>query len=177
MTNSVERDLVASWMGSVRGSEYGFLKAVVYALEQFEHKNNKPLSAMVAICNGKVFSGYKIVEGDRLPYAAPLKRILAKALSGCDLKFVDGKSKWKVAQNGGVNRDILDGLRVLVASDRTCSVRSDAFKEMFPVVKKTVSKSAIEIAQGRAALIRKWCAEAGFDRKDMAAMILNEPSI
>lgn len=176
MTNAVERDLVASWMASVRGSEYGFLKAVIYALEQFEHKNNKPLAAMVAICNGKPFSGYKIVDGDRLPYAAPLKRILAQALSGCELRFIDGKAKWKVSENGGVNRDIIECLRVLVASDKTCSVRSAAFKERFPVVKKTVSKSALEVAQARAALIRKWCSEAGFDRKVMAAMIEHEPS-
>jgi len=176
MEKNVERDLVASWMSSVRGSEYGFLKAVIYALEQFEHKNNKPLSAMVAICNGKPFSGYKIVEGDRLPYAAPLKRVLAKALSGCELRFVDGKSKWKVAANGGLNREILDGLRVIVSSDKTCSVRSDAFKEMFPVVKKSVTKPALELAKARAALVRKWCAEIGFDRKLMAALIENEPS-
>lgn len=177
MTNSVERDLVASWMGSVRGSEYGFLKAVVYALEQFEHKNNKPLTAMVAICNGKTFTGYKIVEGDRLPYAAPLKRILSKAISGCELRLKDGKAKWKVSENGGVNRDILEALRVLVASDKTCSTRSDAFKTMFPVVKKASSKSILELAQARAALVRKFCKENGIDRKDMAAMILHEPSI
>ena len=176
MSATVERDLVASWMGSVRGSEYGFLKAVVYALEQFEHKNNKPLTAMVAICNGKQFAGYKIVDGDRLPYAAPLKRILAQVLSGCELRFKDGKAKWKVAENGGVNHDILEGLRVLVASDKACSVRSAAFKDMFPVVKKAPSKPVVELAQSRAASLRKWCSENGFDRKTMAAMLLNEPS-
>jgi ribosomal protein L20 len=38
-----------------------------------------------------------------------------------------------------------------------------------------VSKSALEIAQGRAALIRKWCSEAGFDRKVMADLAVREP--
>lgn len=148
MTNQVQ-----AWMSNVRGAEYGFLKAVVYALEQFEEKNNIPLTAMVAICNGKPFSTYRIVDGDRLQFAAPLKRVLDKALSGCKLTFKDGKAKWKVSANGGVNRDILEGLRVLSASG--ASIRSQAFKDAFPVVKSKKVKPHDEAVEAMAKRILK----------------------
>lgn len=128
----MSKNLVSAWMSDVRGAEYGFFKAVIYALEQFQEKNNLPLTAMVAICNGKPFQSYKIVSGDRLAYAAPLKRILDKALSDATLTFKDGKAKWKVGPNGGVNTDILGGLRILVAGHPNLRINSEPFKKAFP---------------------------------------------
>lgn len=125
-------NFVSAWMSDVRGAEYGFFKAVIYALEQFQENNNLPLTAMVAICNGKPFQSYKIVSGDRMSYATPLKRILDKALSDATITFKDGKAKWKVGANGGVNADILAGLRILVAGNPNLRTTSQAFKDAFP---------------------------------------------
>lgn len=41
------KNLVSSWASNVRGAEYGFFKAVIYAVEQFKEKNNLPLTALV----------------------------------------------------------------------------------------------------------------------------------
>lgn len=128
------QDAIQVWMSNARGAEYGFLKAVAYALEQFQHKNNLPLTALVAICNGKPFSNYKIIKGDRLQYAAPLKRIMDKALSEAKLTFKDGSAKWKVASQGGVNADVLATVQKL--AEQQVRVQSAMFKEHFPVVKK-----------------------------------------
>ena len=141
---------ISDWMSHVRGAEYGFFKAVVYALEQFQNKNNLPLTAMVAICNGKTFKNYKIVEGDRLAFATPLKRILAKSLSNATLTFKDGKAKWKVGPNGGVNTEYLEALRILAAQG--ASIRSQGFKETFPAPEKKakpvdVNKSAEHVVK------------------------------
>lgn len=152
-------DPIKLWMSNVRGAEYGFFKAVTYALEQFQEKNNIPLTALVAICNGKPFGSYSILEGDRLQYATPLKRILDKALSDARLTFKDGKAKWKVGSNGGVNADVLETLRMLCALDRV-SIRSDVFKEHFPVVKKQVEKTQEEWRAAYAKRLAKMLAEA-----------------
>lgn len=143
-----DKNLVLSWASNVRGAEYGFIKAVIYALEQFQHKNNIPLSAMVALCNGKSFGTYKIVEGDRLAYATPLKRILGKALSDATLTFKDGKAKWKVGANGGVNADVLELLRRL-ATVPGISIRHESFKTAFPkdATKSKAKKDATKVAK------------------------------
>ena len=38
------KNMVRAWGSNVRNAEYGFFKALVWALEQFQHKNNAPLA-------------------------------------------------------------------------------------------------------------------------------------
>ena len=75
--------MLKSWVSNARGAEYGFFKAVQYALEQFGEKNNLPMYALIAFTNGKKYGGYKIC-GRRVfslkQFSAPLKRILNVAL-------------------------------------------------------------------------------------------------
>ena len=126
-------DYVKAWVSNARGAEYGFFKAVEYALEQFGEKNNKPMYALIAFTNGKSFGSYKIEDGYKLSqFSAPLKRILAVALSDVKFTFKDGKASCKVGKNGGLNHDVLEGVRTLAASK--VGVKSDAFKAAFPVL-------------------------------------------
>ena len=126
-------DYVKVWVGNARNAEYGFFKAVQYALEQFGEKNNKPMYALIAFTNGKPFGSYKIEDGYKLSqFSAPLKRILNVALSDVKFTFKDGKASCKVGKNGGLNHDVLEGVRNLAASK--VGVKSDAFKAAFPVL-------------------------------------------
>ena len=128
---------VSIWAGNARKAEYGFLKAVLYALEQFQNKNNKPLYAMIAICGGKDFKGYKIENGYKLTqFNTPLKRILDVALSDVKIRFKEGKASVKVGDNGGVNGDVVQGLRTLIAGDKNIGVKSQAFENAFPRIEK-----------------------------------------
>jgi len=132
MTNTNQ---VTTWVSNARNAEYGFLKAVLYALEQFQEKNNKPLYAMIAICGGKPFGNYKIENGYKLTqFNTPLKRILDVALSDVKIRFKEGKASVKVGENGGVNADIVQGLRTLAASN--VGVKSQAFENAFPRIEK-----------------------------------------
>lgn len=150
-----KRNIVDTWASSAKGAQYGFIKAVIYALEQFDARNNAPLTKMVALANGKVWKGPNgksvTCNGIKLTgFASPLKRILDKALSGCELTFKDGKAKWVVKENGGLNHDVLDGLRVLAAVPNI-HVGHDSFKAAFPVVKadKVVDNKAKNAARKR----------------------------
>ena len=134
MTNS-NVNHVSTWISNARNAEYGFFKATLYALEQFQNKNNKPLYAMIAICGGKDFKGYKIEQGYKLTqFNTPLKRILNVALSDVRIRFKDGKASVKVGENGGVNADIVQALRTLSASK--VGVKSQAFETAFPKIVK-----------------------------------------
>ena len=63
-----------------------------------------------------------------------LKRILAVALSDVKFTFKDGKASCKVGKNGGLNHDVLEGVKVLAASK--VGVKSQAFKDAFPTLAK-----------------------------------------
>lgn len=164
---------VSDWMSNVRGAEYGFLKAVVYALEQFDEKNNLPLYAMIAICNGKPFGSYKIIEGDRLVYATPLRRILDKALSGVEFVFKDRKVSVRVSPNGGVNHDALETLRML-GTIPGMSIRNDAFKAAFPAKEKV--KKTIEAEKG-AKHVAKYLKGNGLSLGDVLDLIRAEMAV
>lgn len=164
-------DMVQKWVSNAKGAEYGFFKAVEYALEQFGQKNNKPMYALIAFTNGKQFGSYKIEQGYTLTqFSAPLKRILAVALS--DVKFIykDGKAKCKVGENGGLNHDVLEGVKNLAASK--VGVKSKAFSDKFPVIKKGVAEKTTE--QKREQLhnyVTKFAKDNGFTVEQVKAMV------
>jgi len=132
-------DHVKNWVSNARGAEYGFFKAVQYALEQFGEKNNLPMYALIAFTNGKKYGGYKIEQGYSLKqFSAPLKRILAVALSDVKFTFKDGKPGVKVGENGGLNREGLEKVAMLAAAN--CGLRSTAFDDAFPKPEKPVKE-------------------------------------
>lgn len=144
-----EKNVVLSWAGDVKGAEYGFIKAVVYALEQFKEKNNKPLYTMVALCNGKPYVGRRgIVPKDKLVYAPALKRIVDQALSGLTLEYSVKTQDFKVkaaSPQAGLNGDVLETLRMLAVIPNM-SIRHEQFKKHFPkpeAVKKQRAAEAV----------------------------------
>ena len=136
----------SKWASDLRSAEYNFLPTVVEALEQFNNGNTTDLAKLLCITQGKKSGIIKVVEGDRMAYAAPLKRILAQALDGVEPKF-DKKKKsgiaFKMSDNGGANLEQIQGLRVLGKA----RINSDAFKKAFPVVKKETTKTPEQIQQ------------------------------
>ena len=140
MNGNTMSDAVQNFISNARGAEYGFLKAVAHSLECFGEKNNKPLYALMAFTNGKKFGGYKIEEGHSLvQFSTPLKRILKVALSDVKFTFKEGKAGVKVGKNGGLNHDVLEGVKVLAASKTR--VKSEAFANAFPVIKNSITKT------------------------------------
>jgi len=145
---ATKTDIVDKWITDTRNSEYNFFKATLYALEQFQNKNNKPLYAMIAFTNGKSFGRYKIEQGYTLTqFKTPLKRILDKTLSNVDFRFKEGKASVKVGENGGVNSDRLQALRNLAASKVKQGVKSEAFDMAFPKLTKEKTPLTKEKAQ------------------------------
>lgn len=164
MTNAIQ-----TWMSDVRGAEYGFLSAVVFALDEFDKKNNLPLYALISICNGKPFSTYKIIKGDRLTYAAPLKRILDETLSGIKIVFKNDKYSVRAETQGGINADKMTALRNL--AEAKTRVQSDAFKAEFPVIKKDDLRSKAEKVNAFKARAQKFAKEHDIDLTTLAAAI------
>lgn len=163
-------DMVQKWVSNARGAEYGFLKAVSYALDQFGKKNNRPLYALIAFTNGKKFGSYQIEDGYRLTqFSTPLKRVLNVALSDVKFTFKDGKAGCKVGKNGGLNHDVLANLdKTLELYNGRIGLKSDVFKDMFPAVKaepkKREDKSVVES-------VIKSAKKNGLTRDKLEAMI------
>jgi hypothetical protein len=146
-TTTTTTDPVATFLSNARGAEYGFANAALYALEQFNEKNNKPLYALIAFCNGKKFGTYKIEAGYSLAqFSTPLKRILARALVNTSFVFKDGKAGVKPTVKGetmGVNGGVLNALQELIEMyNGALGVKSDAFQSMFPAVKKEITPNS-----------------------------------
>lgn len=148
--SKVDKEIL-SWISDVRGSETKFLSVVQFALGQFAQKNNMPLTAISCIVNGKEFKGFKLAgaQGEALKqFKEPLKNILDKCLVGATLTFKDGKAKWKVTSNGGVNHEGLETLKGLVQEG--ISYKGAKFKAAFPkpVSAAAAAKEALrEVAQ------------------------------
>ena len=163
-------DYVKNWVSNARGAEYGFFKAVEYALEQFGEKNNKPMYALIAFTNGKSFGGYKIEDGYKLTqFSAPLKRILAVALSDVKFTFKDGKAACKVGPNGGLNHDVLEGVKVLAASK--VGIKSKAFSDKFPTLTKPkAEKTETQCREQLHNYMEKFAKDNGFTLAQVKAM-------
>jgi hypothetical protein len=156
----VEKDLVRSWAADVRAVEYNFFKTVVWALEQFQNKNNGPLARMVAMTEGKKVQGMDTIVGKRMKEHGPaFKNILRHALANTRLTIKeDGTYKFKVGENGGVNADKLEALRMIAAQRIT--IASDAFKTAFP---KPVKEAPAIDAAAACEKARKYLAKLSAD--------------
>ena len=125
---------VATWGSDVRNAETKFCGIVADCLEQLNNGNSTDLAKLLCITHGKKSGIITVIEGEKLQYAAPLKRVLAKALEGVEYRFDPKKKsgvKFKSSDNGGANTDVIQALRVLGAA----RVQSKAFRDTFPTVK------------------------------------------
>jgi len=124
---------VKDWGSDIRNAETRFFPMVADCLEQLNNGNSTDLAKLLCITHGKKSSIITVIEGERLKFATPLKRILNYALEGVEIKF-DAKKKAgvriKVGDNGGASTDRIQALRNLGKA----TIASDAFKAAFPVL-------------------------------------------
>lgn len=162
---------VATWASDVRNAETKFCPIVADCLEQLNNGNSTDLAKLLCITHGKKSGIIKVIEGERLQFAAPLKRVLAKALENVEFKFDSTKKsgvKFKVGDNGGARTDMIQALRVLGAA----RVQSKAFKETFPTVKKDSGEKSLDEKQKQAgAYIDRLVKEWNMPREQVKALI------
>lgn len=148
-------DHVQTWLGNVQGSEYGFFKAVVQALESFNNGDTNSLGKMLCITHGKTCKRIKRKELERLPYAAHLKRILSYAFEGVEYKFskdADFGVVFNRGDNGGVNTSYIEALKILGGK----TVRAKEYKEAFPpIVKEQKTREADAVVQSSIRMAKK----------------------
>ena len=171
-----EKDLVRSWASDVRAAETGFMKTLVWSLEQFQNKNNAPLAQMVALVNGKALKGFKTLEGEKLAqYATPMRVVIHHALADTKLVIKDGVEKFKVGPQGGVNNDKLEALRMLAAQKIT--YRAEAFKKEFPKpVKETKEKDDAAIRAQFLKYCDKFALDNGLSKDTLRHMLDAKPT-
>lgn len=140
-------DDVTAWLASAKGAEYGFFRAVYSALYSFDHGNRDPLAKLLTVCNGKKGKRIRHVEGQKLMFAAPLKRVLAHCLANVGAKADASKDfgiAWTMKENSGLNHDKLRLVLALAQGEE--SPRGKTFRDMFPPLnpKAKVEKPAID---------------------------------
>ena len=161
---------VANWGSDIRNAETKFFPMVADCLEQLNNGNSTDLAKLLCITHGKKSGIISVIEGERLKFAAPLKRILSYALENVEFRFDEKKKagvKFKVGDNGGASVDRIQALRVLGKS----TVASDAFKKAFPVIKKDKGeKSHDDMQKHCGATIDRLAKEWGMPRNQIKAM-------
>jgi len=161
---------VANWGSDIRNAETKFFPMVADCLEQLNNGNSTDLAKLLCITHGKKSGIISVIEGERLKFAAPLKRILSYALENVEFRFDEKKKagvKFKVGDNGGASVDRIQALRVLGKS----TVASDAFKKAFPVIKKDKGeKSHDDMQKHCGATIDRLAKEWNMPRNQIKAM-------
>ena len=161
---------VANWGSDIRNAETKFFPMVADCLEQLNNGNSTDLAKLLCITHGKKSGIISVIEGERLKFAAPLKRILSYALENVEFRFDEKKKagvKFKVGDNGGASVDRIQALRVLGKS----TIASDAFKKAFPVIKKDKGeKSHDDMQKHCGATIDRLAKEWGMPRNQIKAM-------
>lgn len=134
------------WLSNARSVENNFLEVVFYCLRQFRNRNYAPLTGLIALTSGKEWRGLKLAAGNTgvTGFKAPLSAILSQVLVDAKLTFKDGKAKWVVGHNGGMDERAMQALYELKQAGVTC--RGKRFKDAFPAKKsaKEAEKSAVE---------------------------------
>jgi hypothetical protein len=188
---NVAKNMVNDWASDIRGADEKFIRAMVYALDQFGQKNNAPLYNLIAICNGKVFKGKDSIRGlarganDKLPrltqFATPLKRVLDSAAVGFSFKYKDGAVSVSLKKGAAIDVSKVEALRMLCAKGadgRYISPRSVEFAKIFPAPIKAEKpkKSAQEVQEQLAKYLAKLASDSGFDLAVIQAMATAKPS-
>jgi hypothetical protein len=134
---------VKDWGSDVRNAETRFFPMVADCLEQLNNGNSTDLAKLLCITHGKKSGIITVIEGERLKFAAPLKRILAHSLENVEFRFDEKKKagvRIKVGDNGGASTDRIQALRNLGKA----TIASDAFKKAFEVIKKDTGEKSHE---------------------------------
>ena len=164
-------EAVTNWLSGAKSAEYGFFLAVSTALEHFGNGNRDPLAKMLTVVNGKKAKRIRTVEGQKLMFAAPLKRILQHCLANVGAKADASKDfgiVWTVPANAGVNHDKAEMVKALAQGGE--SPRGKTFRDVFPPLVKapTTVKSEAELLAAKKEALAKWCGEHGISLSTLA---------
>lgn len=136
-------DDVTSWLSDAKSSEYGFTRAAYRAIEQFSLGNRDPLAKLLTVVNGKKAKRVRNVEGNKLVFASPLKRIIQHIMPNVSAKYNPGTDfgvSWTVEKgaNNFIDEQSMATLQRMAAldNDEAFSPFSKAFKEAFPPIPK-----------------------------------------
>ncbi len=86
---------VKDWGSDVRNAETRFFPMVADCLEQLNNGNSTDLAKLLCITHGKKSSIITVIEGERLKFATPLKRILNPALEGVEIELENKEEEQK----------------------------------------------------------------------------------
>lgn len=191
MEKNVAKNMVNDWASDIRGADQKFIRAVVYALDQFADKNNAPMYSLIAFVNGKEWKDKASVKGLAVgadgkavvlrQFKAPLDRILKGALPGFKFVFKDGAVSLS-KKNGKIDTDKVLALRLVAAQQDSgrnfATVRSKAFLDIFPAPVKDApkKKSAQEVQEQIAKYLAKLHKDSGFSLAELQAMATAKPS-
>lgn len=164
-------DAVTSWLSGAKSAEYGFFLAVYVALDHFTNGNRDPLAKLLTVCNGKKAKRIRNVEGQKLMFAAPLKRILQHCLANVGAKADASKDfgiAWTVPANAGVNHDKAELVKALAQGGE--SPRGKTFRDVFPPLANatTKEKTEAELLAAKKAALAKWCDDHGIKLEVLA---------
>ncbi|RME53306.1 hypothetical protein D6783_02400 [Candidatus Woesearchaeota archaeon] len=148
-------DHVKRFVTNSVSSELEFFPAVAQAFRQFNEGNRSPLYRLLCVTNGKKAEKIRVIEGEKLPFAPHLKRLIEYAAEGFeykDFKYnpslplgISLKVSIESGGNAGFNTEVIEQIENL--SGKT--VRSKEYKEAFPPIKKEKpEKPILEIAEG-----------------------------
>ncbi len=163
--------MVDKWLSNANNAERGFCLMLYSALYQAkEHGNWNNLAKVYAGVNGKKGTRIRRVEGEKLPYAVAVKRVMQHCLVNIKPTF-DAKLEYGVKfdklNNHGFNEKSLDTLRELAQEGITPN--SKAFKLEFPSIQPTKpEKGQDELIRAKVASIKKWAEENGIPMSVLA---------
>ena len=158
---------VNDWIANAKGSEYGFIQAVFSAFTQFNDGNRDALAKLMTVANGKTAKRIRHVEGNKLVYAAVLKRLCAHVIPAVSAKYnatSDFGVAWtvKTGANSPVDVEALGRLEQWATlTDKLgkpilTSAFNKGFKEAFPAIKATPKeKTDREVLDANAAKVVK----------------------
>ncbi len=167
-------DAVNAWIADAKAGEYGFIRAAHVAFTQFHKGNRDPLAKLLTVASGKKAKRIRLVEGNKLVYLAPLKRLCQHILPHVKAKYNAGSDfgvAWTVdkSANTPVNEAALDTLSQYASLDRDEAISpfSKTFKEAFPAIKseapaKTEEMKRAEAQAKVAKFVEKMAEEYGF---------------
>lgn len=157
MTNSNVSPVMV-WAENAVELEKGFLPAVVEAIDQFENGNRTDLSILFTVSHGIKTDLVPTIEGERMSFATPLKKIVGIIMPGLTFKHDKNKASGVSyvidldATGDGdadlINREAFDALCSMAEGGYTAKSKMfKAFIEQFGPRKVVTDKSPDESAE------------------------------
>lgn len=167
---------IDTWAKDAANADRDFFAAMVNGLEQFQQGNHQPLSKAMTIANGKTCKRIKRVESQKIAFATHMRRIILAVIDNVTIKFVkdsDFGYTFTVGDNGGVNGDKLEAVRMLAACGaRTTGKAAEEYKKAFPPpAPKADATSKRDMMWKKREALEAWCKANKIPFSQLAAVM------